>query len=88
MKVKDILKEFSEGYNPEDEVIIFWWDSATFEQTAGTWEKVVKVADNCGISLYDVKEQISELIAEQESAINAELAIDTYLSRKSEEELV
>lgn len=88
MKVKDILKEFSEGYSPEDEVIIFWWDSATFEQTAGTWQKAVRVADNCGISLHDVKEQITELIAECEAEVRAELAIDSYLEQEDEKELV
>lgn len=87
MKVKDLMQMLEVDFSPEEELMVMWWDSAYSERTAGTWEKAVKVFDDGGISTFAIDEQISELLTECESAINAELAVDTYLSRKSEEEL-
>jgi hypothetical protein len=87
MKVKDLIQMLEIDFSPEEELMVMWWDSAYSERTAGTWEKAVKVFDDGGISTFAIDEQISELLTECEGLVNAELAIDTYLSRKDDEVL-
>lgn len=87
MKVKDLIQMLNDSYDQDIELMVLWWDSSFRESIAGTWDKSVQAFDNGGFSTFDIDEQVFDFIAGNESAINAELATDTYLSRKDEEEL-
>ena len=73
MKAKDIIQIFTNDYNPDDEIMILWWDKSYSERYAGTWDKAVKVFDNGGISYYEVNEQISDLLTESEGELVNEI---------------
>jgi hypothetical protein len=87
MKVKDLIQMFNDSYDQDTELMVLWWDSSYRESLAGTWDKSVGAFDNGRFSTFEIDEQIFNFIAGSETELNAELAIDTYLSRKSEEEL-
>lgn len=88
MKVKDLIQMLNDSYSEDTELMVLWWDSSFRESIAGTWDKTVEAFDSGKFSTFEIDEQIFDFIAGNEREINAELATDTYLSRKSEQELV
>ena len=87
MKVKDLIQMLTIDFSPDEELMVMWWDSAYSERLAGTWERAVKIFDDGGISDYDVRQDINDLLSECEAEIRGELAIDSYLEQEDEKEL-
>jgi len=87
MKVKDLIQMLTIDFSEDEELMVLWWDSSFRESLAGTWDKSVGAFDDGRFSTFEIDEQIFNFIAGNETELNAELAVDTYLSRKSEEEL-
>ena len=73
MKVKDLIQMFTNDYNPDDELMVLWWDSSYSERPAGTWARAVKIFDDGGVSYYDINEQITELLSECERELTNEV---------------
>lgn len=66
MKAKDLIQIFTNDYNPDDELMVLWWDSSYAETIAGTWARAAKVFDNGGISTFEIQQQIDDLLTESE----------------------
>ena len=85
MKVKELIRIFSEHYEAEDDVLVFWWDKDVVSERlddgsdidpADVWSEVVKtLEENPHLDEYISDEVSSTLI----SALVSRTGEDNYL---------
>ena len=76
-KVKDAIKMLQEYLNPNESVVIDWWDKSLFEDMHNKviddkdWEIIVNKMDDHGrdFAVEQISDSISELVLENEGNI-------------------
>ena len=80
MKVKDVI-EYMKEYNPEDELLVMWWDSDVLYNDNDTvskeeWNKIIDKTDGYGFDginndIYEILEEtLFDIRKEAEDAIS------------------
>lgn len=80
MKVKDVI-EYMKEYNPEDELLVMWWDSDVLYNDNDTvskeeWNKIIDQTDGYGFDgvnqdIYEILEEtLFDIRKEAEDAIS------------------
>ena len=72
-KVKDAIKMLQDYLNPEESIVIDWWDKSLFEDRHNTliddsdWETIVNKMDDHGrdFACEQISDSISELVLEK-----------------------
>jgi hypothetical protein len=65
MRVRDIIQSLQERYQPDDNLVVFWWDNSTFdiatEDELKVWDSVV---DDIQEGFLPAEEQLGAVIGE------------------------
>lgn len=66
MKVKHLIHTLQEGYEPDAEIIVLWWDKPDYEDrlTDESWSKICTEFDEWEEAGADISEWVADAIIE------------------------
>lgn len=86
MKVRRVVELLYQTYEPEQEIMVAWYGSESFETKEGVWDKAVEYFDQQNYP-YELTDHVRSLISDADAEIELfkQLQMDAYLEQVREE---